>query len=63
MQITLKVKSTESLGASSPTMTVLAGSLKWQVMYLDGRVGDHDQFSKFKNNIQVTPSLSLNVAF
>jgi hypothetical protein len=29
MQVTLKVKSVQSLGASSPTLTFLSGSLLW----------------------------------
>jgi hypothetical protein len=57
MQITLKVKSGESIGGSSPTITLLSGAERWPVMYLDGSSGEHTRNSRSRVDLEATPSL------
>ena len=53
MQVTLKVKSTESLDSYSPTLTLLSGSKSWPVITSEGYTMNSDS-----NNVRVTGILA-----
>ena len=57
MQITLKVKSVQSLNASSPTITFLSGSLLWIAMHTNGSVIEQSAETATTCNIKVTTSI------
>ncbi|KAG7358005.1 RNA polymerase Rpb1, domain 2 [Nitzschia inconspicua] len=57
MQITLKVKSTQSLGSGSPSMTFLSGDEPWPVILVSGATSTQDSNNYTKDDIESTPSI------
>ena len=57
MQITLKVKSTQSIQASSPTLTFLAGSLEWLALMDNATVRNQSPVSCDLRGVKATTSI------
>ena len=57
MQITLKVKSTNSVDNLSPTLTMLQGSTSWPTIMTDGTTQIHTVTTDVSHDVEASPSL------
>lgn len=57
MQITLKIKSIQSVSMASPTLTLLEGSISWPVIMDDDKMVIHSEKIHLLLGVKATPSI------